>query len=226
MFALVHGAWGGAWSWERVVPELERLGHETLAVELPCDDPEAGCTRYADVVLDALADAGDDVVLVGHSLAGLTIPLVAARRPLRRLVYLCSLLPLPGLAWVDQPEPALREGFTARLRRDELGRSYWPDAESVATGLYPDCPREAALAAFPRLRRQARAPMLEPCPLASLPDVESTYLLARADHAVSPAWSRRAARERLGVEPVELPGGHSPTVSRPGELAAALAALT
>jgi hypothetical protein len=68
--------------------------------------------------------------------------------------------------------------------------------------------------------------MLEPCPLEQLPDVESTYLLARDDHAVSPEWSRRAARERLGVEPVELPGGHSPTMARPAELAAALAALT
>src|SRR4051794_13971431 len=134
IFGLVHGAWGGAWSWERVAAELERLGHEALAIELPCDDPQAGCARYAKEVEAALADAGDAVVLVGPSLGGLTVPLVAARRPLRRLVSLCALLPLPGLSYVEQPVPALVPGFGAACRRDDLGRTYWPDAESVVTG--------------------------------------------------------------------------------------------
>lgn len=66
------------------------------------------------------------------------------------------------------------------------------------------------------------APELEPCPLAGWPDAERTYVLCREDRAVSPAWSRRAAWERLGVEPLELPGSHSPFLSRPAALAALL----
>jgi hypothetical protein len=46
--------------------------------------------------------------------------------------------------------------------------------------------------------------------------------VAAEDRIVNPAWSRRAARERLGVDPVELPGGHSPFLSRPGPLAEVL----
>jgi pimeloyl-ACP methyl ester carboxylesterase len=47
-------------------------------------------------------------------------------------------------------------------------------------------------------------------------------ILCRDDYAIAPAWSRRIARERFGVEALELPGGHSPFLSRPAELAALL----
>jgi pimeloyl-ACP methyl ester carboxylesterase len=55
-----------------------------------------------------------------------------------------------------------------------------------------------------------------------LPDLESTYVLGRDDACIGPEWSRRAARARLGVEAIELPGGHSPFLARPRELADAL----
>ena len=50
-------------------------------------------------------------------------------------------------------------------------------------------------------------------------------IVCRDDRAVSPDWSRAAARELLGVEPVELPGSHSPFLSRPAELADLLVSL-
>src|SRR3954470_15358573 len=97
LFALVHGVCAGSWAWDLVVPHLQRAGHATLAVDLPGDDPAAKFSDYADVVVRALADAdGDDVVLVGHSTGGLTIPLVAARRPVAELVFLCAAIPVPG----------------------------------------------------------------------------------------------------------------------------------
>jgi len=64
-----------------------------VSADLPCDDPAAGCDAYANVVVDALPRFDTDVVVVGHSLAGLTIPLVAARRSVRRLVFLCAFIP-------------------------------------------------------------------------------------------------------------------------------------
>ena len=84
-FALVHGAHYGAWCWELLQPELRKRGHESLAVDLPIEDPTLGASAYADVVIDAIGDRGDDVVLVGHSMGGLVIPVVAERRRVRRL---------------------------------------------------------------------------------------------------------------------------------------------
>ena len=128
-YALVHGAWHGAWCWDHLAAELHRRGHHTVAVDLPDGDPAAGCASYAETVTAALGGAGQDVVLVGHSLGGLTIPLVAAARPVRRLVFLSALLPQPGRSLDDQVAadpsmicPGLGDGQRANPERlDVLG---------------------------------------------------------------------------------------------------------
>jgi len=163
-FVLVHGAWHGAWCWDLVRPALERRGHKAIAVDLPCDDVSSGSKEYAQVVCDAF---DEEAVLVGHSLGGLTIPLVATARPVRKLVFLGALLPEPGVAFVDQlpgKPPASAEGFGRDIARDDEGRSYWPEGTARA-GMYPDCDEESAAWAIPQLRPQARAPSVEPCPL-------------------------------------------------------------
>ncbi|HYT12045.1 MAG TPA: alpha/beta fold hydrolase, partial [Candidatus Nitrosopolaris sp.] len=76
-FVLVHGAYHGAWCWDELRTELERGGHSSTAVELPIEDPDAGAERYVDEVLQAVPRQADAVVMVGHSLAGLTIPIAA-----------------------------------------------------------------------------------------------------------------------------------------------------
>ncbi len=224
-FALVHGAWHGAWCWDRLTPELEARGHRVVAPELPCDDPAATFTTYADVVVRALEGAPDDLVLVGHSVAGCTIPLVAARRPVGRLVYLCGMVPIPGLSHGEQvraePDtfaPGFGEGWS---RPDELDRIRWEDEGAAIRTLYPDCDADAARAAVARLRPQARTPYREPCPLAALPG-PATYVLCAEDRVVNADWARRVARGRLDADLVELPGGHSPMVSRPAALAEVL----
>jgi pimeloyl-ACP methyl ester carboxylesterase len=228
-FALVHGAWHGGWCWERLIPELEQHGHSAIAVDLPCDDPQAGCAAYADVVIAATAGAGADLVLVGHSLGGLTIPLVAAARSARKLVFLCALLPRPGLSFADQlaEEPEIfMPGFEEGIARDDLDRSYWRDEDAAGDVLYGDCPRQLTSWAIARLRPQARPPTREPCPLSEWPAVESVSLFTSDDGVVNPGWSQTAARERLGASIVELPGGHSPFLGRPAELAEALVSVS
>jgi len=218
-FALVHGAWHGAWCWERLAPLLRAGGHEVVAVDLPCADVGCGAAGYARVVVDALAErsVGDDAVVVGHSLGGITIPLVAAARPVRRLVYLCAAVARPGRPLTEAPAAAL---VGAGQRQLEDGTLVWTPERAVEI-FYHDCPPEVATWAVARLRPQALTPLLEPSPLDRLPDVPATYVLCRDDRITPPDWSRRAAA-RLGVAPVELPGGHSPFLSRPAALAGAL----
>src|SRR3982750_2666744 len=97
-FGLIHGAWHGAWCWDRLIPELERRGHRAVAVDLPCDDPSATTMGNARLVADALdaARSGEDVVVVGHSLGGIVAPVVPRLRPVRRVVFLAALIPRPG----------------------------------------------------------------------------------------------------------------------------------
>ena len=76
-FALIHGGGHGGWCWELVIPELEARASSAVAPDLPIDDPGPGLAAYAQIVVRAIGDSVDDVVVVGHSLGGLVVPLVA-----------------------------------------------------------------------------------------------------------------------------------------------------
>ena len=68
--------------------------------------------------------------------------------------------------------------------------------------------------------------MNETTPLTSWPDVESRSIVCRDDRALNPEWVRKVARDRLGVEAIELGGGHSPFMTRPNELAQVIDTLS
>src|SRR5260370_7518700 len=108
-FVLVHGAYHGAWCWDELRAELERGGHASTAVDLPCDDPDAGAERYVDEILHAIPKQLGSVVMVGHSLAGLSIPIAASRTRTAMTIYLCAILPVPGLSF-DAQRPAMATG--------------------------------------------------------------------------------------------------------------------
>jgi Alpha/beta hydrolase family len=190
-------------------------------------DPAAGCGEYADVIAEALGEASD-VVLVAHSSAGLTAPLVAERRPLGRMVLLGSLVPDPGRPADDDfqapPIPLTPAGRGGRAT-DAEGRSYWKDLEHAAEVLYHDCDAATTLEACARLRPQGQRPMTDPCPLAAWPHVDTTYVLSAGDRMVSTDWSRSVGAPRANAELVEMPGDHSPMLSRPRELADLLLGL-
>jgi pimeloyl-ACP methyl ester carboxylesterase len=220
-FVLVHGAWHGAWCWELLIAELERRGSRAVAVDLPSDDPEADASRYAELVAAECGRQDGPVTLVGHSLAGLVLPRVALRRPVDRYVFVGGVVPLPGHSLAEQfgVEAIKAEPDMHATVNDELERSYWPDPDQAIAGLYDDCPRELAEWAASKLRPQARAAPREPFAAAELPRLEGGFVVSRGDRMFSPDWMRTAARDRLGMEPVELDGGHSPMLSRPAELA-------
>ena len=226
-FALVHGAWHGAWCWERMLEPLERRGHGALAIDLPSDDVDAGYGEYADVVAAFTLPVDDEVIVVGHSLNGLILPLVAARRPIAALVYLCAFVPLEGQSLDDQfassALPLLT--FAERPSADDQGRSHWPDEAAARRGLYPDLSDEDAAWAYPQLRPQAQKGASEPHP-AGLPSVRAVSIIGAHDTVVNPEWSRVVARDRLGVAPVELDTGHMPMITDPEALADALDAVS
>jgi len=220
-YGLVHGAWHDASCWERLTPELEQRGHRVIAVDLPCDDPSATFSTYADLVVGALKGE-QDIVLVGHSVAGLTIPIAAASLPVRRLIFLCALIASPGRSFLEQLEEdpeMLFPGYQAGLSEADAHLRRWVDFELAREILYADCDEPIAKRALERLRPQALTPYGEPCPLDELPQVERAYIVCSGDRLVNPEWAGRAVSDRLGVEPVELPGSHSPFLSRPADLA-------
>ncbi|MBL7259796.1 alpha/beta fold hydrolase [Paractinoplanes lichenicola] len=126
-YVLVHGAWHNGRAWERLVPLLTAAGHRVLAPTLPGHgdrfEPEAGLEAYvADVVRLLTEEELTDVVLVGHSYAGLVISSVANDAPERigHLVFLDAMVPVHG-------ETALDVMPITRTLVDAAARSDAPD---------------------------------------------------------------------------------------------------
>jgi pimeloyl-ACP methyl ester carboxylesterase len=221
---LVHGSYHGGWCWDLLRPELEARGHRVVSVDLPISDPAAGAAEYAHVVADAI-DPAREPILVGHSMGGLVIPLVPALRPVRRLVFLAAFLPIPGTSLNEQREAEPLDGRTApsTAQWTDLGEDVWMIGPDTATELFfSDAPPELAAWAVGRLRPQCYRVTSEPSPLAAWPAVENRYIVCRHDRALNPDWARTAARDRLGIEPVEVDGAHSLFLTRPAELAGIL----
>jgi hypothetical protein len=91
--------------------------------------------------------------------------------------------------------------------------------------LFGDCDEVTASAAFARLRPQATYAYGIEFPMPTLPAVNSTYVVCSEDRIVNPEWSQRIAREWLDADVIELPGSHSPFLSRPTQLADVLSGL-
>jgi len=217
-FLLIPGAGGDASFWRYVVPVLHGLGHAAIPVDLPAQDESAGWAEYTDTALAALGDADPrTTVVVGHSMGAYVAPLVAERVPVRLLVLVNPMIPAPG--------------ETAGAWWDATGQG----AARVAAGLGPfdpvadffhDVPPEVTAEVMAGEERQpSDRSFAEPWPATGWPAVPTVVLQGLDDRLFTPAFMRGLARDRLGVDPIEMPGGHLLALSRPQELARRLAAL-
>jgi pimeloyl-ACP methyl ester carboxylesterase len=226
LFVLLHGAWHGGWCWIRVQEALMASGHRSVAPDLPCDDVNAGWNQYADAALSAVEDARDELVLVGHSLAGGVLPVIATRLPVTRMVLVCAAPPEPGRSLDeslgDVPGVTDPKALVFRKSMDSDGRYVWPSFEAARFAMYADCDAETAKWAYARLRPQATKPFTEPLHIREWPDVPMTVIVCTEDRMGRAGPLRELARRRFGLEAAELPGGHAPFLSQPSELARAL----
>lgn len=213
-FVLIPGAGGVAWYWHRVVPLLEDAGHDAVAVDLPGDDESAGLREYTRLVLDAIGDR-DDAVLVAQSLGAFTAPLVAARTQLTRLVLVNAMIPAPGETpgeWWGRTgsEPAR----VAAAERGGYSREF-----DLETYFLHDVPPEVAAAGEPHQRQEADAVFGSVCDFEAWPTVPIQAVAGVSDRFFPVDFQRQLAHDRLGIEADVLPGGHLMALSQPAALA-------
>jgi pimeloyl-ACP methyl ester carboxylesterase len=213
-FVLVPGAGGAAWYWHLLVRELERRGHEAIAVDIREDDPALGLPEYAALVRAAIGDRRG-VVLVAQSLGGFTAPMVAKGTPLAMIVLVNAMIPLPG------ETPGEWWGNTgseeARVQNDAAaGRA--GEFDEQAHFLHDVDPAVVAAGASEQ-RAPSATPFGQPCEFERWPDVPVKVVVGRDDRFFPATFQRRVARERLGAEADEVAGGHLVALSNPAGLA-------
>jgi pimeloyl-ACP methyl ester carboxylesterase len=226
-FGLVHGGYHGGWCWDLVVSELADMGISAIAMDLPIDDVNAAASEYADVVVHSLSSVADEVVLVGHSMGGLVIPIVASRREVSKMIFLAAEPPTPGRSMAEyltaHPD-VLRAPPDSVPQGDSLSP---PPSLDVATEIFfHDCTPGMAAWATEQLRPQSAAILYEPCPLEAWPDTPSSAIVCTDDRAVNPVGYRKMVREVLDLEPEAIRSSHSPFLSRAKELTSLLISLS
>lgn len=220
-YVLIHGAWHGAWCWEYLKAELEKEGHKVVTPNLPIDT-SATLVDYADLVAKELEELDlDDPVVVGHSMAGLLLPLIAEKTYVRRIVYLCAMFRRAGQSLAQDQEAGVNSGLIIpgfeEVKTDE-GENFSLLKKEAIPFFYNDCSVELQEWAFGKLRKQ-RDYWEEGNPQAEWPEVSKTAIICSEDKAIDPSWSEQVVRDWLEITPILLPGGHSPFLSRPKELA-------
>jgi pimeloyl-ACP methyl ester carboxylesterase len=208
MIAFIHGAGDVGWYWHLVGAKLRDRGHDTVAPDLPIEEDNAGLSMYADVIVDAIGER-PDVVVVAQSLGGYVAPIVADRIGARLIVLVAGMVASPG-------ETAEEMFANTGWQPDRLAD---PSERSV---FYHDVPSDLADEALTHGRRQSETPGSEPWPLPAWPDIPTRFVLCRNDRFFPARWLRPVVRDRLRIEPDEIESGHCPALSRPDELATLL----
>jgi pimeloyl-ACP methyl ester carboxylesterase len=218
-FVLIPGAGGMASYWHRVVPLLERAGHEAIAIDLPGDDARMGLCDYADIVIGAIG-ARSNVVLVAHSLGGFTAPLVCERIRVHMLILVNAMIPRPSetvAAWWENTGST--EARTAAAQNGGYAATF-----DVPTYFLHDVP-EAVIRSGPPPRDQAESMFQEPCRFERWPEIPIHVIGSAGDRFFPLEFQKRIARQRLGKEVRVVPGGHLVALARPLELAEELVRL-
>ena len=219
---LVHGAWGGSWCWERVVPLLERRGVQAIAVDLPSVGADSAdpldLSDDAAAVARVLDETGGTFVLCGHSYGGMVVTVAAAgRSDVSQLVYLCAFMPDAG----ESLFALTGDGLAPWIDVLEDGRTI-PDLVHRAEVGYADCDEETRAGAIARLRPQVASPFAEVVVTAAWRTIPATYVVCTEDESLPPEVQRNVFGPRAG-QVVELVSSHAPFFSQPERVAELLA---
>ncbi len=239
-FVLIHGSWHGGWCFDEVTRRLEAAGHRVIAPTLPGMGGNEAELRavtlqgWADFAVEQCRTLkaelnGAPVVLAGHSRGGLVVSQAAETDPdaMDALVYICAMM-LPGgmsraqFKALEQPTP----DFDALITPVGHGAGTVVDPARAAPVFAQLSPPDLVAATLPRLLAEPHGPRSTPLRLTperwgSLP---RTYVETLHDRTIPITSQRRMQDLSPGAAVVTLDADHSPYLSAPDELTAALVA--
>ncbi|MEV1080102.1 alpha/beta hydrolase [Streptomyces sp. NPDC050211] len=218
-FVLVAGARLGAWAWDEVVAELRAAGHAVHALTLSGLAEKRGVpagqqTHVQDIVAEVERLDLRDVVLVGHSYAGIPVGQAAERigDRLARVVFVDSNVPVDGENFLSgwpsdqvRQEIAAHDGFWPSAGADDYAGQGLTD-EQIARIVAVQTPHPGATVTEPAVLKR---------PISELPATYIKCLLDGEEPLDAVAEALKSDRWEL----VRMDTGHWPMFSQPRELA-------
>jgi pimeloyl-ACP methyl ester carboxylesterase len=226
-YILVHGAWHGAWCWEKVAPKLGALGHRVHTVDLPGPDGQGNGSRvtlnhHVDAVAEVVAQCARKPIVVGHSMGGMSITQLGERLwdRILTLVYLCAFLPRDGESLADLA--ALdADSLVAKHRViDEKRGVMTMPREAAREAFYGQCTTEDVERALVRLRPEPLPPTAAKVRTTTqrFGRIPRTYIECRRDRAMTLRMQRIMHSNTPCAQTLVLDTDHSPFLSAPDEL--------
>jgi len=228
---LVHGAWSDVQAWKAVTPILKAKGFNVIAVNLPGHGndatpfPSITLQLYVDVVKKEIGTTGN-VILVGHSMAGIVISQVAEDLPgqIKKLVYLAAYLPANGQSLLDLAKTDAGSHVGKFLQIDQATASAGIAKEGAVDIFVADANKSIQAQFANGLKPDPLAPFATPVKLtdARFGSVQKVYIYTRNDHAIS--YPKQQDMAKIGQVKVvhTLTSSHTPFISMPQEVAAIL----
>jgi pimeloyl-ACP methyl ester carboxylesterase len=209
---LVHGAFHGAWCWDRLTPELERVGVAYQTVDLPFTSPDDDVAA----VRRAIDSSDDRVAVLGHSLGGVVISAAAADGgspygACSSLIFLTAFMAAPGQTVDFSGASGIGE-----IQIGEVTASIDPDAARRI--FYHRCSAEDADWAAAQLRAMPTSVLAAPpSPSPAWEVLPSTYIVCTDDQILSVVAQEQMAGN--ADRSAHIDSDHSPFLSCPKALA-------
>jgi pimeloyl-ACP methyl ester carboxylesterase len=232
-YILIHGAWHGSWCWKYVAPLLRAKGHEVLVPDLPGHGDnhtipfaKINLASYVDYLAHLIHTAKYPVILVGHSLAGVTISQLAENMPtqIERLIYVAGFVPGNQESMLDEAGKATTPGLSTEIvfntKANEIHLTVSPKLKAA---LYNSCTTEDAAWAISLLTREPFQPFANRIHVSNekFTKVKKAYIECLQDLSV-PVFEQRRMYEKLACAVISLEADHSPFLSAPQALTDAL----
>ena len=233
-YLLVHGAWHGAWCWNKVMPLMITKGYKVIAIDLPShgsDTTNANSVTFADYVKKVTETANKvdgEVVLVGHSMGGTVISQAAevlGTTKVYKLIYLDAFLPKNGESvsslakMIESSLPKdtnrLTVGNGLIVSEDRKSSIFKPEVADIL--FYHDCNQLDKEFAHKNMNRQSFAPLATPVNVSDsiYGAIPKYYILCTEskdlDKSILPT---RVKCEKV----IKLKSSHSPFFSKPRQL--------
>jgi hypothetical protein len=235
-YILIHGAWHGAWCWDKVVPLLQAKGHKAIAIDLPGHGADLGriaeisLNDYVDAVIKVTKEQAGPVILVGHSMAGMVISQAAEKlgnKKVSSLIYLDAFLPKNGESLFSLVETTMKNlppnsgkaDIVGNIITDDDHKTNFINPAMAAQLFFHDCSDDDKKVAVSKMTKEPIAPLATPVILTD--DIYGTipkyYILCTESKNMDNTFiSTNVPCKKV----YELASSHSPFFSMPDKLVA------
>lgn len=225
---LVHGAWADASAWHGVTPLLQEKGYSVIEVNLPGHGKDE--TSFATITLQSYVDAvkkaigsKKDIILVGHSMAGLVISQTAESIPgqIKKLIYLSAFLPRNGESLLTLAHQDPDSHIGKYLTIDEKNGTAVIAKEGIADVFALDAPKEVQDYLVVNTKPEPLAPLATPVSIteANFGKVKKVYIYTTLDNAVSFNAQKAMVKNSPVTKEYTLVSSHTSFIASAAKLA-------